>query len=59
MVRGRTISADDDAYGSIRVMGTSCATGYAAGVAAATWCEDRYRTIAAVRKELERQDALV
>ncbi|AXS41610.1 FAD-dependent oxidoreductase [Breoghania sp. L-A4] len=32
---GRTIGADDLAYGSIRVMGTAFATGEAAGVAAA------------------------
>ncbi|MAA67852.1 MAG: FAD-dependent oxidoreductase [Deltaproteobacteria bacterium] len=36
---GRTIGADAAAYGSIRVMGTSFATGQAAGVAAALFAQ--------------------
>ena len=57
---GRTIGADADAYGSIRVMGTSFATGQAAGVAAALFaqqqeCPQSYQVIA----KLKAQEALL
>ena len=57
---GRTIGADAAAYGSIRVMGTSFATGQAAGVAAALFAQQdespqSHRVIA----DLVAQEALI
>jgi hypothetical protein len=56
---GRTVWADDEAYGSIRVMGTAFATGHAAGVAAATWSADGAASDEPVRAELQRQGAVI
>jgi hypothetical protein len=54
---GRAVSADPEAYGSLRVMGTAFATGHAAGVAAAIWLRARRHDAHATRAELARQDA--
>jgi hypothetical protein len=57
---GRLVSCDPRAYCSLRVMGTAFATGHAAGVAAALQSRHgRDPEPAAVREELERQNALV
>ncbi|MBQ4371710.1 MAG: FAD-dependent oxidoreductase [Firmicutes bacterium] len=59
---GRTISADPVAYASVRVMGTSFATGHAAGVAAAIasgGSEPDAETVERIRSELIRQNALI
>ncbi|MGA0399203.1 MAG: FAD-dependent oxidoreductase, partial [bacterium] len=57
---GRTIGADAAAYGSIRVMGTSFATGQAAGVAAALFAQqDEPPQSHQVIEDLKAQDALV
>lgn len=57
---GRLVSCDSEAYCSLRVMGTAFATGQAAGVAAAVQARHgRDPEPAEVRRELERQDALV
>jgi hypothetical protein len=57
---GRTIGADAAAYGSIRVMGTSFATGQAAGVAAALYAQqDEPPQSHQVIEDLKAQDALV
>lgn len=54
---GRTISADPAAFASVRVMGTSFATGHAAGVAAACRARDTHADIMTIRAELFRQGA--
>ena len=57
---GRTIGADAAAYGSIRVMGTSFATGQAAGVAAALFAQqDELPQSHEVIAELVAQEALI
>lgn len=57
---GRVIGADDEAYGSIRVMGTAFATGEAAGVAAADYAEQNHHAdVEAVRARLISQGALI
>ena len=56
---GRLISADPQAYASVRVMGTAFATGHAAGVAAARFADGSPHDVAAIRTELARQDAIV
>ncbi len=57
---GRTIGADPNAYGSIRVMGTAFATGQAAGVAAADHVDAGHRTnLARIQARLRRQGALI
>lgn len=59
-VGGRVIGCDEQAYGSLRVMGTAFATGHAAGVAAA--CQAALGGVPApdaVRDELRRQDAIL
>ncbi|MBB4689267.1 FAD-dependent oxidoreductase [Amycolatopsis jiangsuensis] len=56
---GRLISADSQAYASVRVMGTAFATGHAGGVASAHYADGRPHDVAAVRAELVRQDAIV
>ncbi|ATY14577.1 FAD-dependent oxidoreductase [Amycolatopsis sp. AA4] len=55
---GRLTSSDDDAYASVRVMGTAFATGHAAGVAAAQYVDGRAHDVRAIRAELHRQGAL-
>ena len=55
---GRTVGADALAYASVRVMGTSFATGQAAGCAAAAWLETGTHSIDAVRAVLTQQGAL-
>lgn len=55
---GRTIGADVQAYGSIRVMGTAIATGHAAGVSAALLRNDP-GGVAAVRRALHEQGTLL
>lgn len=57
---GRVIGADNDAYGSIRVMGTAFATGQAAGVAAADYAaRGRRIDVASVQKTLRNQGAII
>ena len=57
---GRTIGADAATYGSIRVMGTSFATGQAAGVAAALCAQqDESPQSHGVIAELVAQEALI
>ncbi|WP_033293856.1 FAD-dependent oxidoreductase [Amycolatopsis jejuensis] len=55
---GRLTSSDDDAYASVRVMGTAFATGHAAGVAAAQYVDGHAHDVPAIRTELHRQHAL-
>ena len=56
---GRTVDADPFAFSSLRVMGTSFATGQAAGVAAAYVAAGADAGPAAVRAELRRQGAIL
>ncbi|WP_199577100.1 FAD-dependent oxidoreductase [Paraburkholderia xenovorans] len=57
---GRVIGSDREAYGSIRVMGTSFATGHAAGVSAALSVDNRAIVSSdALRKALVEQHAIV
>lgn len=56
---GRVVGADSEAYGSLRVMGTAFATGHAAGISAALQAQGGVSPVAAVRKALEAQGALV
>jgi hypothetical protein len=59
---GRTISADPVSYASVRVMGTSFATGHAAGVAAAVTVNEEKvdeETVRRIRSELTNQNALI
>ncbi|MFZ3475670.1 FAD-dependent oxidoreductase [Streptomyces sp. 4.24] len=57
---GRLTGSDDDAFTSLRVMGTAFATGHAAGVAAALAARGGpAHDIPSIRAELLRQDALV
>lgn len=56
---GRNISCDSVAHASVRVMGTGFATGHAAGVAAALTLDAPSYDYNAIRRELERQGALV
>jgi hypothetical protein len=57
LAAGRTVDGDLGAGASLRVMGTAFATGHAAGVAAALTADSRDARTAAVRAELNRQDA--
>ncbi|MGY5795011.1 FAD-dependent oxidoreductase len=60
LVAGRLTGADDQAYGSIRVMGTAFATGQAAGVAAAMLRPETTNIdFANLRMQLASQGALV
>jgi hypothetical protein len=63
LVAGRCISATQEAQGSCRVMGTSMATGQAAGVAAALSAQGqvapRYLDYRVLRAELLRQGAML
>lgn len=54
---GRVISADPVAFASVRVMGTSLATGHAAGVAAACCLGRQTVNVREVQDELNRQGA--
>lgn len=56
---GRTISCDNIAYGSIRVMGTGFATGHAAGVAAALTSGKDCYDVGLIQRELSRQKAII
>lgn len=58
---GRNVSADEEAFAAVRVMGTCFATGHAAGVAAACQAKRGAAIVSAedVRRELVRQGALV
>lgn len=56
---GRLTSSDERAYASLRVMGTSFATGHAAGVAAAVYANGNAHDLVRTRAELERQGALL
>jgi len=59
-VGGRVIGCEERAYGSVRVMGTSFATGQAAGVAAARLARHQAAVGAdEVRQELLRQGAIL
>ena len=56
---GRVVGCDEQAYGSLRVMGTAFATGHAAGIAAAIQAEAGGGPAPdAVRRELRRQNAI-
>jgi hypothetical protein len=57
LAAGRTVDGDRGAGASLRVMGTAFATGHAAGVAAALTADGGDARTAAVRAELNRQDA--
>jgi FAD dependent oxidoreductase len=57
LAAGRTVDGDRGAGASMRVMGTAFATGHAAGVAAALTAGGKDARPAAVREELNRQDA--
>lgn len=56
---GRIISCDPIAFASARVMGTAFATGHAAGVAAAHYALMKTVKLEYVKKELQRQGALI
>ncbi|MGW5121803.1 FAD-dependent oxidoreductase [Streptomyces noursei] len=56
---GRLTGSDDDAFASLRVMGTAFATGHAAGVAAALYARGAKHDRALIRAELLRQGALL
>lgn len=57
---GRVIGADDEAYGSVRVMGTAFASGEAAGVAAADYSQNSQEVnVPRVQERLRIQGALV
>ncbi|ANX13935.1 FAD-dependent oxidoreductase [Fictibacillus arsenicus] len=56
---GRTIACDPDAFASVRVMGTAFATGHAAGVTAALYCQHGFVDPVSVRNELLIQDAII
>jgi len=56
---GRLTSSDNRAYASLRVMGTSFATGHACGVAAAVYAADGRHDYARTRTLLHEQGALI
>lgn len=56
---GRIVSSDEAAFAAVRVMGTCFATGHAAGVAAACQALDGRVDIEKIRRELQKQRALV
>lgn len=56
---GRLTSSDNRAYASLRVMGTSFATGHACGVAAAVYAADGRHDYVRIRALLEHQGALI
>jgi hypothetical protein len=57
LAAGRTVDGDRGAGASLRVMGTAFATGHAAGIAAALTADTGDARTAAIRAELNRQDA--
>lgn len=56
---GRLVSSDNRAFASLRVMGTSLATGHACGVAAAVYAQHGRHDYLLTRQGLERQGALI
>ncbi|MFD4407168.1 FAD-dependent oxidoreductase [Nocardia sp. NPDC058499] len=56
---GRLTSSDDEAFASVRVMGTAFATGHAAGIAAAQYSEGRRHDLPGIRRALLAQGAIV
>ena len=56
---GRLVSSDNRAYASLRVMGTSLATGHACGVAAAVYASTGYHDYEQVKANLKSQGALI
>lgn len=56
---GRLVSSDNRAYASLRVMGTSLATGHACGVAAAVYAQTGAHDLNETRRRLEIQGALI
>ncbi|UNN04794.1 FAD-dependent oxidoreductase [Rhodococcus opacus] len=56
---GRLTSSDDQAFASVRVMGTAFATGHAAGIAAAQSSSGRPHDLPAIRRTLLEQGAIV
>lgn len=56
---GRLTSSDSRAYASLRVMGTSFATGHACGVAAAMYCDSGRHDRGRTRHMLHDQGALI
>ena len=56
---GRLVSSDNRAYASLRVMGTSFATGHACGVAAAVYAAGNAHDYARTRILLDEQGALI
>ena len=59
LAAGRCISCDSVALASLRVMGTSFATGQAAGVAAAYYARTNQLDVEAIQEELIKQNALI
>jgi len=56
---GRLTSSDGRAYASLRVMGTSFATGHACGIAAAMYSRSGVHDSDSTRRELQDQGALI
>jgi len=56
---GRLVSSDNRAFASLRVMGTSLATGHACGVAAAVYVRHGAHHYGLTRQGLEEQGALI
>jgi hypothetical protein len=56
---GRLVSSDNQAYASLRVMGTAFATGHAGGVAAAIHSSTGSHDLRETRVQLSRQGALI
>jgi hypothetical protein len=56
---GRLVSSDSRAYASLRVMGTSFATGHSAGVAAAVYADCGRHDLRRIRSVLVEQGALL
>ena len=59
LAAGRCISCDSVALASLRVMGTSFATGQAAGVAAAYYARTNQLDVEAIQEELIKQNVLI
>jgi len=57
LLAGRTIGADAEAYASVRVMGTSFATGQAAGIGAAVLASRGSHDVPTVQAHLQQQEA--